>query len=250
MPMHKRLRNAVLAAAAAGATVASAGLAGQVPAGAATTSEPAAIKTVIDTDFAGYVTGGDWRFRFVTADVPMAKCRSVSNQNADARIALKSNVFDEVAHIDLRCGGGHGSVRFGTTAQAEGHFELSPSVGDVLRISVYRNRAACKDVFVATNTKTSKTQTITRRTACKVVYRHAQLGATLLAIGVSPPARNVRLWSLRNTAMTSYSGRHGTICGPWPSTKHLAAPIIAVRMIPSNLTNSCRDFSVLLKGRS
>jgi hypothetical protein len=87
--------------------------------------------TVIDTNFAGYLTGGSWRFRYVAADVPTAACRSAANQNAVAGIALKSNLFSDVAHIDLRCGGGHGSVTFGTAAEAEGHFQLSPSVGDV-----------------------------------------------------------------------------------------------------------------------
>jgi hypothetical protein len=79
---------------------------------------------VIDTNFAGYLTGGNWRFRYVAADVPVAACRSAANQNAAAGIALKSNIFSEIAHIDLRCGGGHGSVMFGFAAEAEGHFQL------------------------------------------------------------------------------------------------------------------------------
>jgi hypothetical protein len=33
----------------------------------------------------------------------------------------------------------------GATAEAEGHFQLSPSVGDVLRISIFRNTPACPD---------------------------------------------------------------------------------------------------------
>jgi hypothetical protein len=73
--------------------------------------------TVIDTNFAGDLTSGSWRFRYVAADVPTAACRSAANQNAVAGIALKSNIFGDVAHIDLRCGGGHGSVMFGTAAE-------------------------------------------------------------------------------------------------------------------------------------
>ena len=69
---------------------------------------------------------------------------------------------------------------------------------------------------------------------CQVVYRHAQPGAALTDIfGTwSPPAANVRLWEFRNVAITSYSGTRGTICGPWPAERHLAAPVITVRMIP------------------
>src|SRR5512146_178658 len=99
--MHMRRTKASLAIAAAGLTIATAGLAGALPAAA---DAPAAT-TVIDTNFAGYLTGGNWRFRYVTAEVPMAACRSAANQNAVAGIALKSNIFSEIAHIDLRCGG-------------------------------------------------------------------------------------------------------------------------------------------------
>jgi hypothetical protein len=241
-------KKASLVIAAAGLTLASAGLPGALPAAASPTAADPAATTVIDTNFAGYLTGGNWRFRYVTADVPMAACRPVANQNAVAGIALKSNIFREIAHIDLRCGGGHGSVMFGTAPKAEGHFQLSPSLGDVLRVSIFRNVAACRDEFTATNTRTDNTKRVTVRTPCQLVYRHAQPGATLTDISGtwSPPAANVRLWSFRNVAITSYNGTHGTICGPWPAEKHLAAPVITIRMVPSDPSDSCRVFSVLL----
>ena len=252
--MHMPMKKASMAIAAAGITMASAGLASAIPAAAspAPASRPLAITTVIDTDFVGYVTGGNWRFRYVAADVPMAACRPAANRNAVAGIALKSDVFSEMAHIDLRCGGGHGSVMFGTAAEAEGHFQLSPSVGDVLRISIFRNVAGCSDEFTATNTRTHNTKVVTVRTPCQVVYRHAQPGATLTDIAGtwSPPASNARLWEFRNVAITSYNGTHGTICGPWPAEKHLAAPVITVRMIPSGPSGGCRNFTVLVKGAS
>jgi hypothetical protein len=251
--MHVRRTKTSLAMAAAAITMTSAGLAGALPAGASPSAagDPA-ITTVIDTNFAGYLTGGSWRFRYVSADVPMAACRSAANQNAVVSIALKSNIFSEIAHIDLRCGGGRGSVLFGAAPKAEGHFQLSPGVGDVLRVSIFRNVAACRDEFTATNTRTHNTKMAAVRTPCRVVYRHAQPGATLTDISGtwSPPAANVRLWEFRNVAITSYNGTHGTICGPWPSEKHLAAPVITVRLIPSAPSASCRNFSVLVKGTS
>jgi hypothetical protein len=249
--MHMHRRKASLFIAVAGLAIASAGLPGVLPAAASpSAADHPAVATVIDTNFAGYLTVGNWRFRYVTADVPMAACRSVANQNAVAGIALKSNIFSEIAHIDLRCGGGHGSVMFGTAPKAAGHFQLSPSLGDVLRVSIFRDVAACRDEFTATNTRTNNTKRVTVRTPCQLVYRHAQPGATLTDISGtwSPPAANVRLWSFRNVAITSYNGTRGTICGPWPAEKHLAAPVITVRMIPSDTSNGCRNFSVLLKG--
>jgi hypothetical protein len=85
-----------------------------------------------------------------------------------------------------------------------------------------------------------------------VVYRHARPGATLVDIGGtwSPPASNARLWEFRNVAITSYNGTRGTICGPWPAGKHLAAPVITTRMIPSDPSGGCRNFIVLVKGTS
>ena len=82
-----------------------------------------------------------------------------------------------------------------TAAEAEGHLQLSPSVVDMLRISIFRNTAACRDEFTATNTKT-----VTVATPCQVIYRHAQPGAILTDISGtwSPPAANVRLWPLRH----------------------------------------------------
>lgn len=80
--------------------------------------------TIIDTNFARLLDGGQLAVRYGTADVPMAACRSAANQNAFAGVVLKSNIFSGVAHIDLRCGGGHGSVMFGFAAEAEGHFQL------------------------------------------------------------------------------------------------------------------------------
>ncbi len=248
--MHLRMNKASLAIAAAGMTMAPGVLAGALPAAAAPAwAARPAITTVIDTNFAGYLTGGPWRFRSIAADVPMAACRHAANQNALAGIALRSNIFGEIAHIDLRCGGGHGSVMFGTAAEAEGHFQLSPAVGDVLRISIFHNAAACRDEFTATNTRTGNTKMVTVSTPCRVIYRHAQPGASLTEIGAtwSPPRRNVRIWAFRNVAITSYDGTRGTICGPWPAEKHLAAPIITVRLIPSNPASSCRDFDVLVK---
>ena len=102
------------------------------------------ITTSYAAGFAGYVTGGSWRFRYVAASVPMAKCQTPPGDDGRVRIALSSNVATQVAYIDLRCGGGPGSVTFASVGHA-GQFNLSPSVGDVMRVSVYRNRAASRD---------------------------------------------------------------------------------------------------------
>lgn len=249
--MRRRMRSAALAAAVMAAAIASAALTGAAPAGASSVTPKApAIKTVIDTMFAGYVTTGKWRYRFVAATVPVAKCRAQANQNAAARIALSTSTIGQAAQIDLFCGGGKGSVRFGTVTGGAGTFGLSPRVGDVLKISIYRNRAARRDELVATNTRTRNTKSVAVRTPCPVTYRHAEFGATLTDISGtwSPPPKNMRLWDIEGNSVTSYNGTRGSVCGRWPAEKHLAAPVITVRMIPSALSNGCKDFSVLIKG--
>ena len=250
--MCTRTARALLAATVMVAAAGSLALTGALTASASPAgSASPVIKTVIDTNFAGYVTTGPWRFRSVAAAVTITQCRKAKNQNASARIALASNTLNQAAHVDLFCGGGRGSVRFGTATHAEGVLRLAPRVGDELKISVARNPAACLDRFSATNTRTHRTKTVTARTRCQVVYRHAELGATLVDVSGTwkPPAKNIRLWKLENTASASYNGAHGAICGPWPAERHLAAPVITVRMVPSGLDDHCRDFSVLLKGR-
>jgi hypothetical protein len=44
--------------------------------------------TIIDTNFARLLDGGQLAVRYVTADVPMAACRSAANQNAFAGVVL------------------------------------------------------------------------------------------------------------------------------------------------------------------
>jgi hypothetical protein len=200
--------------------------------------------------FAGYVTGGNWRFRYVAATAPMQPCQSNSDNNAVARIALSSNTGGQVAQIDLTCDGGPGSVAFATREGVENAFDLTPSVGGVLKISVYRNRAASRDEFVATNTATGRTQKITVSTAA-LIYRRAVFGATLVnPDGVVPPATNTMLWVFRDTAITSYSGTHDTICGPWPTVEDRAITPTSLLMYPSNPSNSCHNFGVWLKETS
>jgi hypothetical protein len=112
--------------------------------------------------------------------------------------------------------------------------------------------AACRDEFTATNTRTNNSKMVTVATPCQVVYRHAQPGATLTDISGtwSPPAASVRLRESRNVTITSYNSTHGTIRGPWPTDMYLAVPVITVRVTPLTTSNSCRTFSVLVKGTS
>jgi hypothetical protein len=65
------MTKAPLAIAAAGIPIASAALDSVLPAAASTAraARLTAITTVIETNFAGYATGGNWRVRYISADV-------------------------------------------------------------------------------------------------------------------------------------------------------------------------------------
>ncbi len=249
--MKTRITRSVLAAVAAASAVAALALTG---AAASASVGTASFTTRYDTSFAGYVTGGSFKFRFVHASIPVPACQTNPNNNAVATIALTSNVPGEVAHIDMSCNGGHDSVTFGTQTHAQGAFRLSPSVGDVVRISVFRRASSCSDEFTATNTATGRTQMVTIRTPCNVIYRHAVLGATLVnPSGVMPPPAKVRLWVFRDSGITSTGPViHGTICGPWPAGRDIATTTGTVTgkvlLFPTLPSNNCHNFGVWLNG--
>jgi hypothetical protein len=235
--------------------LASAGLAGpvRVSAAAAAPGRPLVITTSYDQGFAGYVTGGSWRFRYVAASLPMARCQTPAGNNGLVRITLSSDVPAQVSHIDLLCGGGPSSIRYAIVTHAPGQFQLSPSVGDVIRVSVYHNVAAGRDEVVATNTATGRSQKITGSTP-GYTYRHATLGVYIPNEGVTTPPANVRLWAFRNADETSYNGTHGTLYGPWPTVKFIDTTTGTVGgtvvMYPSSPSNSGHNFGIWLKGAS
>ena len=85
-----------------------------------------------------------------------------------------------------------------------------------------------------------------------MVYRHAIVGAALNTPSeVKSPANTVRLWTVRNSAVTSLNGTRGTLCGPWPVVKFIATTtgtaMGRVLVFPTALTNGCRNFEVDLK---
>lgn len=244
--MRRHIVRPVLAIAASGFTLTALALTGA-------TAANASVTTGFDSAFAGYTTGGPFTYRFVQTDVPVAKCRVVSGNNATARIALAADNGRDVAHVDVLCGGGHGTVQWSTEEHGHGHFNVSPEVGQVLRISVFRNYTACTDSFKVTNLTTGTGRTVTVGTDCNHAYRHASVGAFLNTPGqVMPPASTQRLWTFRSSTVTSKNGTKGSLCAPWPVTQFTATTTGTssgdVLAFPTSLTNDCRNFFVNLKG--
>ena len=66
-------------------------------------------------------------------------------------------------------------------------------------------------------------------------------------MSVVPPAASTRLWQFTGSRLTTYSGDHGTITGPWTTSKMIttttgtaSGTVIAS---PSGLSSNGRDFA-------
>jgi hypothetical protein len=243
--VRRRICRVVLPAAAAVALPV-AGCAGPA---AATAAHPG-ITASYTTSQAGYTTGGRWRFRFVAASVAVPACPADPAGNALASVALTGGRY--LASIEVACGGGASSVGYLDHHFGGGAFRISPRAGDVLHLSVYRDRAASRDYFTLTDTATGRSQTVAVATPRAVVYRHAELAVSLATPAVASPAADLRLWGFAGGRVTSYRGRRAGLRGPWP-TAMLVATVTgtvagAVVMSPSGLWGRQR-FGVWLRHR-
>ena len=219
--MYQHGARMVAAAAAAGAAIVTLGLTGT----AAMASTASSIPIVYNNSTAGYLdsTSGAVGFRFVAATVKMVACQPtniIPNQanNANASVGLTGPSGS--ADIAATCGGGHGSVKWSEGSE-HGTVPLSPRVGDVLRISVYRDTAKGEDFFALTDTTTSAGITIGVPVHASVVYSQADLESVIDNSGIAHrPGLTERLWDFRFCNVTSTTGVHSGITGPW-STQRL-----------------------------
>ena len=223
--MSYHVIRAGLAAMAAGVTVAALGLAGAGAAGAATATSRASIPIVYTQGTAGYSDGHGLArlFRFVGTTVPVAACQPTSiipnkSDNPSAMIALRGVEAAQEADLVVVCGGGPDSIVY-TDNGGSGVIDLAPSVGDVLRISVYREVTALKDQYTVTDTTMGVTRQVTVSTATLgVKYHYAELGSVINNGGIaSRPVLTTRLWVFKDCNVTTYTGVHGAILGPWPT---------------------------------
>jgi hypothetical protein len=248
--MRTRIRRALFAAVAAGAALTTLGLTGVGAAGAATAAPqsigpvfvPAAVGYT--QGVAGYQTDGRW-FRFVSTTLTVP-APTVPDANAGVAVIGLASSSNE-GNIAVAPGGGSGSV-FWFTAGQQGGFNLSPSIGDKLAISVFYDRQG-HDFFTATDLTTNATQTV-KVNVGTVAYNSAGLAAVILGT-VDPPANATPMWGFTSSHITTYTGDKGTVTGPWTTS-----PLIAtstgnshgtVVASPTALANSGQDFTVMLR---
>ncbi len=234
------ITGAIGAAVAAGIGFTTAGLAGAaVPAAAATRSLGPPEYTA---GWAGYTAQGRW-FRFVSTTVTVPARQRPRGDGGEMYIMLQGKGSPAPAQIYVEPGGGAGSVGWN-----DGSFRVSPQVGDQLAVSIYYDQRG-HDYFTATDLTQHTTQTV-RTDVPKMTYLTARVFAVAYSTA-APPAADTRLWDFADSHLTTYTGVHGTVLGPWTTSKMIVTsdgtspgPVVAS---PSGLRNGGRDFGVRLR---
>ena len=247
---HRGITRVVYAAAVAGIALTTAGLAGGAgPAMAATQSLGPPTYNPVD---AGYDAQGRW-FRFVSSTLTVPP-RIVSQDNdGSAFIGIHATCHGPCAppdaYIFVAPGGGPGTVEYQGSLTA-GSFRVSPQVGDRLAISIYYDRHG-HTYFTAADLTQHTTQTVRLKSGgISPVFDHAQLDV-LVAGTVPPPAADTRLWNFTGSHLTTYTGVHGTVLGPWQTSQSIkttdGTATGTVVASPSDLSNGGQDFGVWLR---
>jgi hypothetical protein len=234
------------------ATVAVAALAltaaGCVGAGAAAAASRAVGPAVYSDQHAGYQAAGRW-FRYVATTVTVPP-RTLSYLNSgSAFIGLNGRY---AAWINVDPGGGADSVGDAATNVGTGPFPLAPRVGDRLAISIYYDQRG-HIFFTVTDLTRPATQTMSLYVG-GLIYSAARLWVqTDRVMSVVPPAASIRLWQFTGCRLTTYSGDHGTITGPWTTSKMIttttgtASGTVIVN--PSGLSSNGQNFAAWLRHR-
>lgn len=249
--MHRRITHALYAAAAAGIAVTSFTLAGasaQVRVAARSPSPPQHT-----AGLAGYTAEGRW-FRFVSTTLTVVpRTLPSAKGTGDAIVQLGSGYMPTFpyAEVIVAPGGGTGSITVSAGApggQGNQALRISPRVGDRLAVSIYYDRKG-HNYFTVSDLTRHTTQTI-RITTGKVVYDRALLGG-IAAGRFDPPQADTQMWKFVGTRLTTYTGVHGTLTGPWATRQWIATTsdhsIGTVRLSPSWLWNGAANFGLWLR---
>lgn len=242
--MRGHIGRALLAAAAAGgAALLTVGLAGPGAAAAA-----AHVRDPIYTSSqAGYVTGGGPRFRYITTTVTVAPARKFASY---AEVVLGGRGVALYTTLAVMAGGGRvgwsiGAPPFGM----EGGLipDVAPKVGDLVRLGLYVSRHS-GTWFTATDITRGVRGTFHVPASATAHVFTAAEAAGVISNPSRVPAGSTRLWAFRDTRITTYSGVHGTMLGPWTTTKIVdIGPSGHIVFSPSPLWDNGQNFGAWLR---
>jgi hypothetical protein len=257
--MRRHMVRVLLAAVAAGGALLTAGLAAAPVAGAATSgTHTGGFPVLSASNFytssqGGYTATGRW-FRFVATTVKMPP---KSPLYPIAVVVLGGSSAGPL-YVGVRPGGGPTSVGWsaGVPPFGMGGFaftKVDPKVGDTVLIDLYYSRSNGKVTAAATDLTTGATQSAVIGGTKNAVFTAAEVAGWLEPPAPSPPATNLRLWQFNKTAVTTYTGVHGTMTGPWTTNKVTdttnGTSSGRVVMSPSFLFNNGASFGVWLRAK-
>jgi hypothetical protein len=242
------VRGLVTAVAAGGATLLAVGLAGTTMATAGT--HTAAYPVIHTSSQGGYTASGRW-LRFVATTVKVQAAGSYSHY---AEVVLGGSTVSPVT-LAVRAGGGPDSVAWSVGVPPFGMgggalSKVAPKAGDTVLIDLYYNRSGGGVVATATDLTTGATQSISISAGTQAVFTVAEVAA-VLHNPASPPSGDIRLWQFTHSAVTTYTGTHGTMTGPWTTSQVVdtsnGGPTGHLVMSPSFLFNNGANFGAWLR---
>jgi hypothetical protein len=250
--MNRLFRIAGLGFAAAALAV----VAGAGAAGAATSAPQSAGPVVYTQGWAGYqdgnyqASGRTYRFASTTLTVPPRKVLQPHQDGNGAATILLWGPAVEYAEMSVEPGGGAGTIGWLGSNIGMGSFRVSPKIGDSVTLSIYSDRHG-HTYFAAADTTQGTTQTV-QRTVDNSPYTTAGFFVNVDP-SVTPPDADTLLWQFTGSHVTTSTGVHGTIVGPWTTRKVIetttGTSLGAVVLSPSRLGHHGQNLSVWLRRR-
>ena len=192
---------------------------------------------------------GRW-FRFVGTTVQVPATGAYGHY---ARVSLRGTNVAGVT-LAIKPGGGPGSVGWAVGVapfgMGGGTLDIAPAAGDTVRIDLYYDKAGGGVTATATDLTTNVTAAQAIGAGTTAVFTKAEIG-TALNNPASPPTADSRLWRFTDAAVTTTTGVHGTVTGPWTTSTVVdtinGRPSGQVVMSPSFLFNNNANFGVWIR---
>jgi hypothetical protein len=251
-PRGKTLKRAAFAAAAAGAALLTLGSAGAGAASATVAGAHHAPPVISTTNQAGYVTSGRW-FRYISSTVKVPTLPAQPGNGSYAEVVLGGAGVTPVT-LAVKAGGGPASIAWSIGVPPFGMgggamTKVTPQPGDMLNLSIYYNRHGT-DFLTATDITQGTSQTMSLPVPY-TVYTAAEAAGVVQNATVVAPEASIRLWAFSGTRVTTYTGVHGSLLGPWTTSRvvdtNTGGSSGAVVISPSALWNIGQNFGVWLR---
>src|SRR5215472_7310573 len=244
--MRRHIVRTFVALAAGGTALLTAGLTATTAAAQTGGTHAASYPTTATSSRAGYMDSGRW-FRFVGTTVKVPAAGAYDHY---AQVRLRGQNVAGV-NLAIKPGGGAGSVGWAVGVapfgMGGGTLGISPAVGDTVRIDLFYNKTTGGVTATATDLTTKATAANTISEGKTAIFNKVEIG-TVLVNPASSPTADYRLWQYTDTAVTTTTGIHGTVTGPWTTTMVIdtinGQPSGQVVMSPSFLFNNNANFGV------